>query len=637
MMLLGLFALLGIFSPFELSSRLFFGSILFVAFIVTAAHLSFQPELKLAPWIIFRLDDRFRKDLLKFVAFAAIGIVIFEHVQLSRENLRFRESEGRSPSVSVLRAEGDGRRGMRCGASKPEYLFRHAIGAIRAYMKKNIEAVCRTEETRRLLYSLVLGDRRAIPYDLQGAYRFIGVAHFLALSGLHLGIIFLPLGKLLDRFVRNVVLRSAVVLIVLFVYIAVAGFKPSLIRAYFLVSIYMLKRIAGAHCTLFRCLLLSGLFIVILDAQVVFDVGFELSFAAVFAIAAFGIPLIAALEQRISSGTFFRKAVLYVTSSIALTLSIQCMTLPIVLSLFKRSSLISPVANLLLVLPLTLFLYLGTALSVLPLGLTGLPVGEVLRPLSYVLWYLPLKISTVPNPAILKGNVNIWIYSMAVALAFFALRQRAKRFVLLSIAVLFVVISFVEPALKNISEPFAMWNYGKAQAACRRVDTEIIVERKGTVKGESAHAQASFAHGDCLLIRGKKNILISTGSLNVHETNGMMRFLWDKGAGSIDALIMKNDFIDHRGLSELLSKVHVRSIFCSPYLLVSMRDRNLLDSYGVEVVTLKKGDSIRLESLDLHVTGPVFPPDRKTLNKDESLLRLEGVLSRGRNTYLVKM
>ncbi|PVW17310.1 ComEC/Rec2 family competence protein [Marixanthomonas spongiae] len=142
-----------------------------------------------------------------------------------------------------------------------------------------------TKDERSIIQALVLGERRDIDKQLYADYAAAGAVHILAVSGLHVGILFfilkwlfLPLGNL--RYGEQ--LKAIAVIGCLFGFALLAGLSPSVVRAATMFSLFLfaeqLKRPTNSINTLF----LSYLLLLLINPLWLFHVGFQLSYLAVF-------------------------------------------------------------------------------------------------------------------------------------------------------------------------------------------------------------------------------------------------------------------------------------------------------------------------------------------------------------------
>ena len=214
-------------------------------------------------------------------------------------------------------------------------------------------------DTTALLTALFTGRRDLLSRGLTGAFRDAGAAHILALSGLHLGVIYLIISKLL-KFLGNsrtaLALRSAAALALCFFYAFMTGASPSIIRALIFIALNEAARhfpgrrksAAGIWCA-------SLMIQLLIKPAVIASTGFQLSYLAMLGI----ILLFPKLRewypaQGGSRYDIMRKA----WNAMALTLSCQIFTAPLVWLRFHSFPKYFLLTNL-IALPLTEMLIFG--------------------------------------------------------------------------------------------------------------------------------------------------------------------------------------------------------------------------------------------------------------------------------------
>jgi competence protein ComEC len=139
-----------------------------------------------------------------------------------------------------------------------------------------------------------LGQRGDVPDELTNAYAHTGTIHVLAVSGLHVGAIYLLLSWLLVLFNRTKTLRifrTLIILAVLWGYAVLTGLAPSILRATVMFSFIVIGDTIGRKTNLFNSLAASALFILCADAKAIFNIGFQLSYLAVAGIGLLYLPL----------------------------------------------------------------------------------------------------------------------------------------------------------------------------------------------------------------------------------------------------------------------------------------------------------------------------------------------------------
>jgi len=135
--------------------------------------------------------------------------------------------------------------------------------------------------------ALLLGYRDYLDEDLQREFAGAGAMHILCVSGLHVGIIFLVLNILLSflkKFPRGRVIKTMVIILLIWFYAAITGFSPSVMRASTMFSFVAVGQSFSRSTNIYNTLAASALFLVILDPFIINRIGFQLSYIAVISI-----------------------------------------------------------------------------------------------------------------------------------------------------------------------------------------------------------------------------------------------------------------------------------------------------------------------------------------------------------------
>lgn len=223
------------------------------------------------------------------------------------------------------------------------------------------------EEVQAVIAALTIGDKSDLSTDLKNVYSAAGASHVLALSGLHVGIlsgflflVFYPL-TYWKRYGRMV--RMLLVVTLLWGFAFISGLNSSVMRAVVMFSLYAFasccseERFSGIHS-----LALAAFLMLLYNPFFLFDLSFQLSFAAVASILAF-YPL--CTRGVVIQNRLFR----YLFNLLCLSVSAQVGTLPFVLLYFGTfptyfllaNLIVSPLAACILVLTL-----MALALSSVP-------------------------------------------------------------------------------------------------------------------------------------------------------------------------------------------------------------------------------------------------------------------------------
>jgi competence protein ComEC len=238
------------------------------------------------------------------------------------------------------------------GSVGPLWAFR---AEARAWLHRSVSRV--GYPASALLEALLVGVREDVPPDLYDRFLRTGSLHILALSGLHVTVLYGAAAALLWFLRRGWQRFLAATLVVLF-FQFVAGFMPSLLRATVMILIGGTAVLMDRDQEPLNVLALSGIVLLLIDPFQAFTVSFQLSFLALA-----GILVLGALVQRPLAGHLPR----FLLAAVAMSAGAQAATLPLVLGIFGAWYPSGLLASLVLV-PLTTA-YLWAGLAWLPLSL----------------------------------------------------------------------------------------------------------------------------------------------------------------------------------------------------------------------------------------------------------------------------
>jgi len=238
-----------------------------------------------------------------------------------------------------------------------------ARAGARAWLHRSIAAT--GYPASALLEALLTGAREDVPAALSDAFLRTGSLHILALSGLHVTVLYGVIALLLG-FLRKRWLKFVLASVVLLFYQALAGFMPSLLRATVMILVGGSALLLDRDAEPVNILSLAGIVLLLMDPFQAFSIAFQLSFLAMA-----GILVIGPLVQRLLAGRLPR----FVLVPLALSVGAQAGTLPLVIVAFGAWYPSGVLAGLLLV-PLTTGL-LWAGLAWLPLSLIPLQFLKV--------------------------------------------------------------------------------------------------------------------------------------------------------------------------------------------------------------------------------------------------------------------
>lgn len=146
-----------------------------------------------------------------------------------------------------------------------------------------------SDEQYAVLAAMTLGDKSALTNELRQTYSVTGTSHILALSGLHLGIIYFLMASLMGRRRRSWLPQTVLVLSI-WAYAFLTGLSPGVVRSATMLTVYTIFAIGGRSKMSLNVLCFTAIVMLLVNARSLFDVSFQLSFASVFAILLF-LPL----------------------------------------------------------------------------------------------------------------------------------------------------------------------------------------------------------------------------------------------------------------------------------------------------------------------------------------------------------
>jgi competence protein ComEC len=166
------------------------------------------------------------------------------------------------------------------------FLIDHAQ-RIRAHAAKILKTYIVGEQQQVIALALVLGIRDGIDNDLQDAYAASGAMHVLAVSGLHVGVIFLLLNsifKKINYFEKRKWLQAIISMAALWTFAFVTGLSASVLRAVTMFSLIALAKASGKGDNIYNTLAAAALILLLINPFLIMSVGFQLSFLAVIGI-----------------------------------------------------------------------------------------------------------------------------------------------------------------------------------------------------------------------------------------------------------------------------------------------------------------------------------------------------------------
>ena len=316
------------------------------------------------------------------------------------------------------------------------------IFSVQQYFKSVLIRCIASSNESGVAQALLYGYDDDIDAETMQAYANTGTLHVLAVSGMHVGIIFSLLGYFLlplNRTKRLKIIKNIIILIALWLYSLLCGFSPSILRATVMFTFIIMAAILGAKSNVYNTLAASSFVLLCMDSNILANVGFQLSYAAVFGIIFFQ-PFI---SKWYLPNTWLGHQVWGITS---VSLAAQLITCPIGLLYFHQFPNCFLFSNLLIIPLTTIILYLGMVLlAVSPFSWLSWLVGQLMFYLILATNNLVKFVESIPYAYVNGIHISIFqsiiLYFLLFSFtAFFLLRRTFYINAVLGLAVVFTVI-----------------------------------------------------------------------------------------------------------------------------------------------------------------------------------------------------
>lgn len=206
------------------------------------------------------------------------------------------------------------------------------ISTLRQYLLSQYKKYGIEDQELAVLSALTLGYKNDLDYSIQKSYAASGAIHVLAVSGLHVGIVYVIISYLLKfvlKFKKSQWVRFGFTLIFIWFFALLTGATPSVLRASLMFSFMALGQAIDRKNSTFNSIFASAFFLLLYNPFLLFDLSFQLSYSAVISIVYFQ-PLIYNLIPEYNSISK------WIWGLISVSLAAQIGTVPITLFYFHQ-------------------------------------------------------------------------------------------------------------------------------------------------------------------------------------------------------------------------------------------------------------------------------------------------------------
>ncbi len=310
-----------------------------------------------------------------------------------------------------------------------------------------------------VIQALLLGQRQELSPEIQQNYAAAGVIHILAVSGLHVGIILFMLNwglKFMERWKHGKFLKVAILLISLWGFALVAGLSPSVVRAVSMFSFVAIGMQLNRRTSILNTLFASLLILLLINPLYIFQVGFQLSYSAVFSIVVFQ-PTIMRLIN--SENKFLR----YVWKIVSVTLAAQIGVLPLSLFYFHQFPGLFLVSNIFILPFMGLILAVGIILIFLILiGLNPLLLsktyGWMISVLNDFVAIIASKESFIIKDISFSLLLCLAFFILLISISFLLKKSSYRNMTLVLISIMLIQLVFIYEKYKKPDNEFIVFH-----------------------------------------------------------------------------------------------------------------------------------------------------------------------------------
>ncbi|WP_340077695.1 ComEC/Rec2 family competence protein [Leptobacterium sp. I13] len=356
-----------------------------------------------------------------------------------------------------------------------------SIHRMAANWRKNINTALILNEFKSnelsIINALLLGQRTTIDEDIYTNYINAGAVHILAVSGLHVGIVLLVLNFLfnpLARFKYGKTVKLVLVISLLWLFALVAGLSPSVVRSVTMFSFVSLGMHHRKPTNIYNTLFVSMFILLLIKPEFLFDVGFQLSYAAVLSIVWIQPQLYRLWLPKYMIPNYFWKL-------LTVTLAAQIGVLPISLFYFHQFPGLFFISNLVIIPFIGLILSIGVIVVLLAL-MNLLPsflvtfYSFLLNAMNSFVKWVALQETFLFKNIFFDKSLFIVSYIMIISLVLLLKKQRPRQIVFfLTTFLLFQSVLIYHKYLTETTNAFIVFNNSKNTLLGQKISDELIV------------------------------------------------------------------------------------------------------------------------------------------------------------------
>ena len=326
----------------------------------------------------------------------------------------------------------------------PKASLRSYAGELRDQIIINLKRQNFSKDELSVIQALLLGQRQELSPEIQQNYAAAGVVHILAVSGLHVGIILILLYsvlKFIDRWKYGKPLKTLLLLISLWGFALIAGLSPSVVRAVSMFSFVAIGMQLNRRTSILNTLFASLLILLLINPFYIFQVGFQLSYSAVFAIVVFQPSIMKIINIE-------NKLLRYLWKIVSVTLAAQIGVLPLSLYYFHQFPGLFLISNILILPFMGLILALGIILILIILGgynptLLSKTYAWMITTLNDFVAYIASKETFIIKEISFSLMLCVVFFLFLISISFLLKKYDFKNILLVLVSIILIQLVFI--------------------------------------------------------------------------------------------------------------------------------------------------------------------------------------------------
>ncbi len=330
-----------------------------------------------------------------------------------------------------------------------------------------------SKNTVGLLSAMLMGAKDELSNTVQQSFKNSGVIHLLAISGMHVGVLYVLLLYLLSflkKYKYGVFIYVGVLLFSLWLFAVFSGLSTSVVRSVTMFSFMSLTYLKSGKRLLLEAIVSSLFVLLLIHPNYLYQVGFQLSYAAVIGIVIF-YPI---FNKKINN-----KALQYLYRVFLVSIIAQAATLPIILYYFRQIPLQSLITNLIAVSLLPIVLY-GGILIVVSVGL-HMSVSVVEKSYDVLIQYYLLVIDSLASldgfllKEVYITRIDVLFSYVLLFLLWMLLKQKKQVVYVLACLCLWQIVSVVQSYFVQEKSELIVFNkYNKTLIGIKEKQTLVL-------------------------------------------------------------------------------------------------------------------------------------------------------------------